>query len=158
MLDKNDFDKLSFILTKQPNIINSLRRGGYDEETLMMHAARNQRKDCVKFLLKKPHDVSVVDKYGWNVLHWIVELNDDDDAIELLKCLDVSQLNKNIINQQNNKYKETPLHLAAMDNKHKTIRWLLEHGADVSLKNYRGIPPHELCTEETRRIILQYNK
>ena len=156
MLYKSEFDKLSTVLTKQPNIINSLRDDGYDERTLMIYAARNRRKDCVKFLSKKPHDVSVVNKYGLNVLHHIVWLN---NAIELLKCLDVSQLNNNIINQQS-KYKRTPLHYAAKYNKHKTIRWLLEHGANISLKDDNGDRPHEDedCDEETRRIILQYNK
>ena len=77
MLDKRKFDKLSSLLTQQPNIINSLR--DEDDETLMMYAADNRRKDCVNFLLKKPHDVSVVDEDGWNVLHHIVWYNNDDD-------------------------------------------------------------------------------
>ena len=154
MLDKRKFDKLSSLLTQQLNIINSLR--SENEETLMMYAAGINRKDCVNFLSKKPHDVSVVDVNGWNVLHFIVWCN-DDNAIELLKCLDVSQLNKNIINQQD-KFKRTPLHYAAIENKHKSIRWLCEHGADASLKNNLGKRPYEYerCDEETRRIILQY--
>ena len=81
--------------------------------------------------------------------------NDDNDAIELLKCLDVSQLNKNIINQQT-KYKLTPLYHAARENKHKSIRWLCEHGADASLEDKDGKRPYEYGDEETRRIILQY--
>ena len=154
MLYERKFDKLSFLLTQQPNIINSLR--DENEHTLMMYAAGNRRKDCVNFLLKKPHDVSVVDVGGQIVLHYIVLYN-DDNAIELLKHLDVSQLNKNIINQQN-EYKRTPLHHAALTNNHKAIRWLCEHGADASLKDDLGKRPyeHEWCSEETRRIILQY--
>ena len=155
MLYERKFDKLSSLLTQQPNIINSLR--DEYELTLMMNAARNQRKDCLNFLSKKPHDVSVVDENGWNVLHHIVWWNDDDDAIELLKYLDVSQLNKNIINQQNI-FKRTPLHFAAMDNRHKAIRWLCEHGAYASLKNVRDNRPYEYGDEETRRIILQYEQ
>ena len=126
MLDERKFDKLSSLLTQQPNIINSLRDEGELEQTLMMYAAVKKRKDFVNFLLKKPHDVSVVDKNGRNVLHYIVWFN-DDDAIELLKCLDVSQLNKKIINQQTNN-KRTPLHFAVWTNKPKSLRWLCEHG------------------------------
>ena len=81
MLDKSKFDKFSSILTKQPNIINSLRDDLF-EDTLMIYAARNRRNDCFKFLLKKPHDVSVVDEFGYNVLHRIVGWNNDDAAIE----------------------------------------------------------------------------
>ena len=65
MLDERKFDKLSSLLTQQPNIINSLR--DEHELTLMMNAAHNQRNDFVNFLLKKPHDVSVVDVDGFNV-------------------------------------------------------------------------------------------
>ena len=154
MLYERKFDKLSFLLTQQPNIINSLR--GRNELTLMMYAAHNRQKDCVNFLSKKPHDVSVVNLSGRNVLHYIVRWNDDNDAIELLKYLDVSQLNNNIINQQDI-YKRTPLHYAAMRNNHKTIRWLFEHGADTSFRDVDGERSYDdYGDEETRRIILQY--
>ena len=96
---------------------------------------------------KKPQDISITNKVDLNVLHYIVIFNDDEISIEMLRTLDSKQLNKNIINQQDNNYKQTPLHLAAIWNKHKSIRWLCEHGADASLKDDDG--PYEYCNEET---------
>ena len=156
MLKNMRFNEVSNLITKQPNIINSMR-GRYNR-TLLMVAARNQRKDCVVFLLNQPHDVSVVND-GWNVLHYIIDYNYDDEAIELLECLDISQLNNNIINQQN-LYKLTPLHYAAVLNRHKSIRWLLKHGANPSHKDGDGLRPDEYddCDDETKSIILAHRK
>ena len=158
MLQNMNFNEVSNIIAKKPNIINSMR--GELNNTLLMEAADNQRKDCVKFLLNQPHDVSVVDYFGWNVLHFIVVRNNDNNVIEMLECLDISQLNNNMINKQDNFGKITPLHHAAWDNKHKSIRWLLKHGADTSLKDYGGRLPgeHDLCDDETISIIRSYRK
>ena len=156
MLRDKRFNEVSNIITKKPHIINSMRGDG--NRTLLMEAALNKRKDCVLFLLNQPHDVSVVDDDGYNVLHYIVFYNYDDDAIELLECLHISQLN-NIINQQD-KHKRTPLHYAAINNRHKSIRWLLNHGADTSLKDLYGRLPdeHDRCDDETKRIIRAHRK
>ena len=59
MLESNKFDEVSTLLDGHPNIINSMRTGE-DELTLMMHAATKHHKDCIEFLSKKPHDLSVV--------------------------------------------------------------------------------------------------
>ena len=157
MLENMRFNEVSNLIAKQRNIINSMR-GDYNR-TLLMEAAINQRKDFVVFLLNQPHDVSVVDDDSWNVLHYIVRYNDDDDVIEMFKCLDISQLNNNIINQQNIN-KQTPLHYAARYNNHKSIRWLLNHGADTSLKDRRGLLPDEdnWCDDETKSIIRAHRK
>ena len=157
MLENMRFDEVSNIVAKKPHIINLMRRR-YFNHTLLMEAAFNRRKDCVEFLSNQPHDVSVVDDGGENVLHYIV-CNNDDVFIELLECLDISQLN-NIINQQDNIFKRTPLHLEAERNQHKPIRWLLKHGADPSLKDRRGLLPDEYdrCDDETKSIIRSYRK
>ena len=157
MLRDQRFNEVFNIIAKQPHIINSMR--GFRNHTLLMWAARNRRKDCVVFLLNQPHDVSVVDDGGSNVLHRIVVRNDDDEAIEMFKCLDISQLNNNIINKQNI-IKKTPLHYAAWRNNHKSIRWLLNHGADPSIKDLLGLLPDEddRCDDETKSIIRSYRK
>ena len=159
MLENNSFDEVKTLIAKQPNIVNLLRnRFNY---TLLMKAAFNERKDFFTFFATQPHDVSVVDDNGGlNVLHYIVLCNDDDVAIEMLRCLDTSQLNYNVINKQSNIYERTPLHCAARNNRHKAIQWLLKHRADPSIKDYRGLLPdeHDRCYEETRRIIRSYRK
>ena len=159
MLIDKKFDDVSRIINKQPNLINSMRdkRG----LTFFMYAATYERKDIVKYLSNQRHDLSIVndDALGWNVLHYIVGRNDDDVAFEMFKTLDISQLNDDVINKQNN-FKQTPLHYAAWKNNHKSIVWLMDQGADPSLKDVYGERPGEYrdCSDETKNIIRNFKK
>ena len=157
MLIDKKLDDVSRIIKEQPNLINSMR-GGWGV-TFLMDAARYNRKDIVEYLSNQQHDLSVVDDGGWNVLHHIVWYNDDDVAIELLNSLEISQLNDDVINKQN-RYKTTPLHRAAMMNKHKSMVWLMDQGADRSLKDVYGQRPGEYrdCSYETKNIIRNFKK
>ena len=159
MLKDKKFDDVSRIINKQPNLINSMRREWGGGSTFLMKAARNNRKDIVGYISNQQHDLSVVNDYGFNVLHLIVRWNDDDVTIEMLKRLDISQLNDDVINKQNND-KRTPLHYAAMFNKHKSIVWLMDQGADRSLKDDYGLRPDEdrRCSDETKNIIRNFKK
>ena len=158
LLDKK-FEDVSRIIKEKPNLINSMR--DVTGSTFLMKAAGYQRKDIVGYLLNQRHDLSVVDDDGWNVLHRIVLRNDDDVAFELLNSLDISQLNDDVINKQTI-YKRTPLHYAAWMNNHKSIVWLMDQGADRSLKddNGFGLRPgeHRDCSDETKNIIRNFKK
>ena len=158
MLKDKKLDDVSSIIKQKPNLINSMR--GEKGWTLLMYAACNDRKDIVEYLSKQQHDLSVVDDDDWNVLHFIVGFNDDDVAFETLNSLDISQLNDDVINKQNNKYKVTPLHIAAYNNKHKSIVWLMDQGADPSLKDVDGKRPGEYgrCSDGTKNIIRNFKK
>ena len=158
MLKDKKFDDVSRIFKQQPNLIDSMR--GVWGKTFLMKAAYYQRKDIVGYLLNQQHDLSVVNNDdGWNVLHYIVWYNDDDVAFEMLNSLEISQLNDDVINKQN-KYKRTPLHYAAMENKHKSMVWLMDQGADPSLKDVDGLRPdeHRWCSDETKNIIRNFKK
>ena len=157
MLKDNKFDDVSSIIKEQPNLIN-LMRGGLGE-TFLMIAAYDKRKDIVGYLSNQQHDLLVVNDNGWNVLHFIVGCNGDDVAIEMLKSLDNSQFNEDVINKRNND-KRTPLHYAAWYNRHKSIVWLMDQGADRSLKDEYGLRPGELrnCSDETKVIIRSFKK
>ena len=158
MLFDKKFDDVSRIIKEQPNLINSMRhKGGW---TFLIHAAVYKRKDIVGYLSNQQHDLSVVNDDGFNVLHYIVLFNDDDVAIEMLNSLEISQLNDDVINKQNNKYKQTPLHCATIKNNHKSIVWLMDQGADPSLKDVHGERPgeHRCCSDETKNIIRSFKK
>ena len=158
MLRDKKFDDFSRIIKEQPNLINSMR--GKWGRTFLMHAAGNKRKDIVEYISNQQHDLSVVNDNGSNVLYHIVVRNDDDVAFEMLNSLDFSQLNDDVINKQNDKYKLTPLHIAAWFNKHKSIVWLKDQGADPSLKDDEGERPgeHRDCSDETKNIIQSFKK
>ena len=158
MLEDKKLDDVSSIIKQKPNLINSMR--GEEGWTFLMYAAINRRKDIVEYLLSQQQDLSVVNGYGGNVLHFIVVYNDDDVAFELLNTLDISQLNDDVINKQTNIDKRTPLYFAARNNKHKSIVWLMDQGADPSLKDVYGKRPDEdrLCSDETKNIIRNFKK
>ena len=157
MLIDKKLDDVSRIIKEQPNLINSMR--GVWGRTFLIHAAVYHRKDIVGYISNQQHDLSVVHDYGSNVLHYIVFCNDDDVAFEMLNTLEISQLNDDVINKQNIK-KQTPLHYAAMKNNHKSMVWLMDQGADPSLKNYYGQRPDEdrRCSDETKNIIRNFKK
>ena len=156
LLDKK-LDDVSIIIKEQPNLINSMR----SEEgwTFLMYAAINERKDIAEYLSNQQQDLSVVVNGGLNVLHYIVGYNDDDVTLKMLNSLEISQLNDDVINKQTN-YKQTPLHCAAWKNKHKSIVWLMDQGADPSLKDVDGQRPDEdrRCSDETKNIIRNFKK
>ena len=157
MLKDKKFDDVSRIIKQKPNLINSMRFG--NGWTLLMYAASNDRKGIVEYLLNQQYDLSVVEKDGFNVLHFIVVCSDDDVTFELLNSLDISQLNDDVINKQTID-KVTPLHWAAKKNKHKSIVWLMDQGADPSLKDNDGERPGEdrRCSDETKNIIRNFKK
>ena len=159
MLKDKRYNEVKTLFYKHPNIPNSIRGGVYDF-TLLMEAAFDQQQDSFEFLSMKPTDVSVVSVIDANVLHFIVWFNDDDVAIELMNYLDISQLNENVINKQTNTNKQTPLHYAASRNRHRSIKWLLEQGADPLIKDDNGLLPgeHDNCDEETKNLIRGYKK
>ena len=152
---KTNIEEFDELLREQPDIVNSLR-GEYGI-TLLMEGAGNKDTKIVSLLSKRGHDLSIVnDKHGRNVLHRIV-LNNDDVSLELLNSLDATQLSSDVINLQNN-FDDTPLHYAAWRNMHKSIVWLLNHGADPSLKNNRGECPdkHDDCDDKTKRLFQSF--
>ena len=158
MLEDKKFDDVSKIIKQKPNLINSMR--GEWGRTFLMCAAFNERKDIIEYLSNQQHDLSVVDNYSENVLHRIVLCNDDDVAFEFLNTFDISQLNDDVINKQTNTHKHTPLHHAAWMNKHKSMVWLMDQGADPSLKDVYGQRPGEYrgCSDETKNIIRNFKK
>ena len=129
--------------------------------TLLMSAAIFGKKHIVALLSKRDHDLSVVnDHSGCNALHFIVgKITEGVDARELLESLDKSQLSIDIVNKKD-KSSVTPLHRAAELNMHKTIDWLLQNGADSTIKNKYGDRPEKnfRCNEKTKQLIKNFRK
>ena len=154
---ENNIDEFDDLLEKQPDIVNSLR-GNYGWTLLMMGCFKGHQK-IVSLLSQRDHDLSIFNDDGLNVLHFIVWNNDDDVSLELLNIIDSSQIS-DIVNEQTNKYdNDTPLHHAARWNMHKSIVWLLEHGADPSFKIHGRCPDEQdRCGDETIRLIRSFLK
>uniref|UniRef100_A0A7M5V2T9 Uncharacterized protein n=1 Tax=Clytia hemisphaerica TaxID=252671 RepID=A0A7M5V2T9_9CNID len=70
ILREKKFAKFEEIFQQNPNIVNSLRYGGYGQ-TLLMWAVLEDRFDVFVHLMECPQDFSLVDNDGWNVLHYV---------------------------------------------------------------------------------------
>ncbi|XP_066923144.1 repetitive organellar protein-like [Clytia hemisphaerica] len=147
ILDENKFEE---IFCQNPNIVNSLRGSG--GLTLLMWAVLEDRFDVFVHLMEYPQDFSLVDVYGHNVLHR-VGLNGTVRYLEMFGQQTIEML----INRRS-KGNNTPLHVAAWNNRHDVIRWLLAKGANPELKGGDGRRPdeHRKCDGVTKKIFRSF--
>ena len=161
MLERKQWKKFKEIIDNIPNIINNLRRDEYNR-TLLMTAVLKDNIEISQHILSYEQDVSVVDRYGYNVFHWIAICRRDDDAMKMITLFEDQQHVhwKDVLNKQTSSYKRTPLHYAAWKNKHKLVRWMCDKGADVEVRDFINNRPdeHPHCDEETKKIIRQFRK
>ncbi|XP_066920992.1 uncharacterized protein [Clytia hemisphaerica] len=151
ILKEKKFAKFEEIFQQKPNIVNSMR-DGYLGMTLLMRAVIGDRFDVFVHLMNYPHDFSLVNTDGYNVLH-VVGIN---GTVRHLEKFDQQTIEMLIDGRE--EYNETPLHLAASENNHDVIRWLLAKGADHELKNKDGQRPdeHEWCDGVTKEIFRSF--
>ncbi|XP_066922096.1 26S proteasome non-ATPase regulatory subunit 10-like [Clytia hemisphaerica] len=151
ILEEKKFAKFEEIFHQKPNIVNSLRDGGIGW-TLLMWAVYKDRFDVFVHLMNYPHDFSLVDNVGWNVLHFVGYKG----KVRHLEKFDQQTIEKLIDGRDI--WNNTPLHYAARWNNHDVIRWLLAKGADPQLKNKDGQRPdeHDECDGVTKEIIRSF--
>ena len=128
----------------------------YDDTLLMRAVFWNNDDDVFDYLIEKSQDFSVVNRHGWNIIHYIVLYGDDKiSESELIKLSHKTNV-ESLINERG-VGGETPLHYAAHKNKYRTIARLISMGSDVNLRNiYNKLPDeHDDCDDETKRIIRQ---
>ena len=143
-----------------PFLLESLRN--YYDRTLLMKVAYWPDLDSFRFLLSFDQDLNVANMDGWNIAHYIVFGSRDDNVVELLEMLKTKitkRMFKRLINNVN-RYGRSSLHNAAKKNRHKTIIFLIENGANINIRDYHDLLPeeHKRCDEETKQIFRKYRK
>ncbi|XP_046576421.1 early endosome antigen 1-like isoform X2 [Haliotis rubra] len=88
--EDGDLERVKRILAAGHVDINT-RGGGYSLTPVMMAAVRGHR-DVVEFLVGRGADVSLVDRYGYNVLHW-ASLGGDLEIVKLIVSRNVLDIN-----------------------------------------------------------------
>jgi ankyrin repeat protein len=92
-------------------------------------------------------DVDIRNDEGWTPLHCAAFAGHTGLLIELIQkhnaSIDASSLFTN----------ETPLHLAVKEERAEVVKVLVEHGADVTIKNHLGALPEDFANEEIRFIL-----
>lgn len=128
------------------------------KRTPIFFAAKMNKPQTIELLLKKfGADVNVKDKNGSNIIHWIVESRESDDkqTCEMLKKFSTISNIQHLINDQD-KYGETPLHIAAKRRSPSFVEFLCKDmGADLNVKDYNGKLPGDYnnCHEDTKRLL-----
>ena len=111
--------------------------------------------DVFNYLINFTQDFSVVDKNGWNIVHYIAFFPyDDDDRSRMLMKLSEKTNVESFINNKTH-YGETPLHCAAHLNHHRLIETIVKLGGDVNIKDNDNRLPDEQddCDDETKSIL-----
>lgn len=99
-------------------------------ETALNLAAKMGNKGVIDILLEAGADVDLKNNEGHNVLHCLVmNTRFSSDDAQVTNILKISQINSQ------DKYGDTPLHLAAKWSNFPIFRLLLRAGADANLKN-----------------------
>ncbi|XP_067653728.1 uncharacterized protein [Haliotis asinina] len=111
--------------------VNINYRGGEYGWTPVMAAAYNEHRDVVGFLVGRGADVSLVSRFGNNVLQ-LACYGGDLDTVKLILSLKVLDINTR------GQYSRTPVMAAAWKGQRDVVEFLVGRGADVSLVDKGG--------------------
>ena len=113
-------------------------------------------EDVFNYLINFTQDFSVVDGSGYNIVHRIAfSYHDDVVCSRLLMKLSEKTNVESFINNKDHHFGQTPLHVAASNNRHRLIETIVKLGGDVNIKDkYNRLPDEQdECDDETKRII-----
>lgn len=124
--------------------------------TPLTHAAQMFDVPTVDHLLGRGGDVNIGE-----LVHWAIGRH-REDSLEMVKFLIDRGAPFNALLHENNEhsrrlfphYTRTPLHLAVFSKKHNVIRYLIQKGASVDIKDYKDKTAVECADEDTRKIIM----
>ena len=102
-----------------------------DSTTLLLQALQSRSLNCVKLLIARHADVSLVDSKGNNALMMAADLPENSVLSIAKELCSLSVFDLNATNGDN----DTALGLAVRRNNGAYVRWLLENGADCNVTN-----------------------
>jgi len=159
MLDCNEFEVVEKMINEIPFFLISFR--GVNDRTLLMYAAVSSSVYPFPFLLAFEQDVTVVDRNGRNIAHYVVYRNNlfFVKNFEYLKRRTSRQAFHRLLNHVDT-YGCSPLYHAARWNMHEAIKYLIQNKVNVNVRNNKGQLPEEnkKCDEETKWLIRKCRK
>ena len=128
--------------TEDVFLINSV---DLDSNTPLHLATLNKQVVLVKLLLSQGSDPKALNSIGWTSVSCAAKSGDLESLIAILD----SSSRVDIDATDNNN--TTPLHLAAREGHSEIIDYLIEKGADVSVKDYKDRNPLEMAIEKGKK-------
>ncbi|XP_046580888.1 kinase D-interacting substrate of 220 kDa-like [Haliotis rubra] len=123
-----DVETVKLVLSLDMLAVNSR---ALKNRTPGMLAAREGHRDLVEFLVSKGEDVSLVDEYGNNMLHYACTKG-DIETVKYILSLNVVDINSRGWNSR------TPVIDAASGGNRDVVNLLVANGSDVSLVDVDG--------------------
>ncbi|XP_046554770.1 ankyrin repeat domain-containing protein 1-like isoform X2 [Haliotis rubra] len=117
--EDGDLETVKRILAAGHVDINT--RGGSWIQTPVMAAAGRGHRDVVEFLVGRGADVSLVDRDGWNVLHWACS-GGHLETVKLILSLNVVDINARNI------YGQTAVYRARSEGHQRVVEFLVSRG------------------------------
>jgi ankyrin repeat protein len=126
--------------------------------TPLYMALRFGHINSIKILLDYGADITVQDRLGSSPLHIALD-GGIDGAVQLLldhrthgNRINISLCISNVKDKQG----QTPLHQAVIFDRYEDIKILLDHGADINIKDRDGFTPFDMANEVTKNFINGY--
>jgi ankyrin repeat protein len=158
---KNELDQTPFHIASKfgnlPMIETLLQRDHKTEEVFLINnvdldsntplhlATLNKQVTIVRLLLSQGSDPKALNSIGWTSISCAAKSGDFESLIAILE----SSSSVDIDATDNNN--TTPLHLAAREGHCEILDYLLEKGADVSVKDYKDRNPLEIAIEKSQK-------
>lgn len=124
-----------------------------DNRTAAHIAAQQGKLDVVKYLLGKDSSLlNAVDSFGYTIYHLAVI----NGALNVVTYL-LDDLQVDLLQSNENYYKNTPVHFAAESGQLQILRYFIEtKNCDINVLNSRGQPPAFLAARRRQTKIIKY--
>jgi ankyrin repeat protein len=133
---KKDFKILDLLLANDKVDINDGGQSGY---TVLHWAVATSDVTTVRFLLSKGANPNVADQNGATPLHVAAYCAGTTDVLGLIL------INKQVDINGRDKNGQTALHFAVRGNRVDNVRYLLENGADRTIRDQNGLTPYQVA-------------
>ena len=128
--------------TEDVFFINSL---DLDSSTPLHLATLNKQVEIVKLLLSRGSDPKALNSIGWTSISCAANSGDLESLIAIVDSSNRIDID---VTDNNN---TTPLHLAAKEGHSAIIDYLLQKGANVTVKDYKNRNPLEMAIEKGKK-------